>query len=1081
MENSSNEKQSENQDVKKYNYIYFNFKQEKKKKYKIYLSSNYNASDTLELIEEKDLEDTFIEPLIVKVYRFKILPDLLKNKNEQGEFEIELIFEEENEDKHHYTIRFKDLDRDFYEYKLKMEGIDILPLELDEQFGIYSDILKNKYKKNQKTKENEDFISSSLLVLKEEDNKYDLLLYFSIFLNCFSTDFLQNHLLAFDPKKIKGVGDIPERRLKPIKNIINKFTKNPETIHVKDEELRLKTTEYFYSLALYFNLNFQKEKINEMFENEKICEHLYEKLLSYREFFKDLILPKKDVKKLIINAKKYEQILTLLFYIGTDCITFLEVVRDTKDYIYKFQKEEMNKNMDNELYENKIDIEKYIEPKKEDDLSNIFSLMEAFKSFTILVNEDMILIKYSSLIIEKYCKFYDEINVEKLIILKNIVEAIKQIDKKFDCKCNLDEKIHRTGLELVKNGKIKNIEILKFIKADIFYLDKNYVKKMYRPLEILDGIDISIIEDKNKFFKTWNTINFYPMFEPQFEDFLKKISSLITEMKDFGYLFKFYQIDQENPKKEVIKAMQNKFIEMLPTYNNKICFNFTEDAVKLIYLSDKKKVDIKKFLPDIIERKFNVKTVNDIYISLTEKHKDLSKESNKIIVKYFTENKENSNPISLALLIDKCNNIRDDIFSNINKYTLKEEDIFSPNESKNYLFFRELVIRKIIDKIQNIKQKYIIDTMMVVTSLQEKIKKNEIQLNLLYPYFKEGRKMEEILKKKIAIIFLNDEETSNSYFEILKGKVLAIAKIKDELSLICRYFMNFYPNIHSEDVKNITKIILSLDGNSLIYFELNFKKDYDKYIKYLNESKKGLEKKNCLFYDKILIETRKTYSNDDIKCIDETEKQFNELKNLFEKDGIDKIDEKVLSLSTANFIEEGDLILSELEKLMALFKIVKNKDEIENIKNDIILIVKREYIFNALSSIIFFIEQIGAKEGNFTNVIKNAMPTFKEKVKISSLKKKLDFLKNVDIDFLNGKNNYMNILMKLNGKEDIIPFLFNITIQECRNLQEILSESDNNFLSINELLDMEKCVEFFMNFGKLENLKIKNDDEIIKL
>ena len=71
--------------------------------------------------------------------------------------------------------------------------------------------------------------------------------------------------------------------------------------------------------------------------------------------------------------------------------------------------------------------------------------------------------------------------------------------------------------------------------------------------------------------------------------------------------------------------------------------------------------------------------------------------------------------------------------------------------------------------------------------------------------------------------------------------------------------------------------------------------------------------------------------------------------------------------------------------------------------------------------------------------------------------------------------------MKLNGKEEIINFLFNITIQECRNLQEVLLESDNNLISINDLLDMEKCVKYFNILGKLENLKLKNDDEIIKL
>jgi len=223
-------------------------------------------------------------------------------------------------------------------------------------------------------------------------------------------------------------------------------------------------------------------------------------------------------------------------------------------------------------------------------------------------------------------------------------------------------------------------------------------------------------------------------------------------MKDFRYLFKLFQIDQEEPRKEGIKAIQNRFIEILPTYNNKICVNFIEDAVELIFLSDKTKVDIKKFLSDI-EKYINTNTVNDIYINLTEKHKDLSKDCNLIIIKYFTKNIENLEPKSLVYLIDKCY-IGDDVFSKINKYALKEGDIFSQNETNNYNFFRELVNRKIIQKVQNKKQKYIVDAMRVISSILQKIKENEIQFNILYPYFKEGRYTEEMLKKKFQLFVL---------------------------------------------------------------------------------------------------------------------------------------------------------------------------------------------------------------------------------------------------------------------------------------------------------------------------------------
>ena len=663
MENSPNlninKKKEENLGKKEFNYIYFNFKHKKNKHYKISLSSNYNDSDNLELIEEKLLDNNLIEPLVVKVYRFNIVPDLLKKKNENNEFEIDVILEEENGTKYNYTIRFKDIDRDFYEYNLKIERINILPLELVEQFEIYADILRKKYKKSQNTKENGDFILSSLLPLTDEVNKYDLLFYLSIFLQCFSTDYIQNLLLAFDPKKIKEIGLFPEKKLKPIKNIINELVKSPEQIYIKNEESRLETIKLFYTLALYFNLNFQKEKIKEMFENELICQYLYDNLLRYNEFFKDLTLPPNYIIKLIKKAKNYKQILKILFYSGTDFAVLLEVIRDSKDIIQKFQNEEMNKNKDNRFDDYKIDIEKYVVPKKEDDLKLIFSLIEGFKMDITQKNEDLKLIKFSSLIFEKYSEFYNEIDINKLLILKHIVDSIKKIDENFHCECNLEEKIHKTG-------KIKNDQILELIRHDNYLLNTKFNEKICPPQEILDQSDESLIKDKNKFSRDLNINNFNSMLEPKLEDLSVKTSFLIKEMKDFGQILKFYNINQENSNIQVIKILQTRFIELLPTYNKKICPNFIKDVVQLIYLIDKNNIDIKKFLSEIIEKKLNVKTVNDIYINLTEKHKDLSKESKKIIVKYFTEYKENSDPVSLAYLIDKCNNIANDIFSNIN-------------------------------------------------------------------------------------------------------------------------------------------------------------------------------------------------------------------------------------------------------------------------------------------------------------------------------------------------------------------------------------------------------------------------------
>jgi len=210
--------------------------------------------------------------------------------------------------------------------------------------------------------------------------------------------------------------------------------------------------------------------------------------------------------------------------------------------------------------------------------------------------------------------------------------------------------------------------------------------------------------------------------------------------------------------------------------------------------------------------------------------------------------------------------------------------------------------------------------------------------------------------------------------------------------------------------------------------------------------------------------------------------KFNELIKIFEENGIDKIDEKILSLCFKSLIEEKIDISSELKKVIEIFKINNDKNNIINkIKNDLILFSKREYIINATSSILFFIEQAGFHKGDYTFNIKKAMKSLKEEASISSLKNNITLLKKLDLDLINGDNNYLDILIKLNQKKEIIKFLFNFTIQDCHNLKKIFSEKNNNFISSNDLLDLEKCVEFYMALGNIDDLKSKNDYEIIKL
>ena len=171
------------------------------------------------------------------------------------------------------------------------------------------------------------------------------------------------------------------------------------------------------------------------------------------------------------------------------------------------------------------------------------------------------------------------------------------------------------------------------------------------------------------------------------------------------------------------------------------------------------------------------------------------------------------------------------------------------------------------------------------------------------------------------------------------------------------------------------------------------------------------------------------------------------------------------------FSQKRNELSSEIKKIFEIFKISKDKNyDIENIKNDIILISKREYILNAISSIIFFIEKIRAKKGDYTNIITKVKIAFEEKNNISSLKRNEILLNNLDIDFINKENDYADILILLNKKEDEINFLLDTTIEECNNFKKIISEKKNKYITLKDILDLEKCIVFFMSLGELDKL-----------
>ena len=137
----------------------------------------------------------------------------------------------------------------------------------------------------------------------------------------------------------------------------------------------------------------------------------------------------------------------------------------------------------------------------------------------------------------------------------------------------------------------------------IFFISSYSIKQNKYSLEILKGLDISSFNEE--FYLEWKTIDWHSIFNNRYFDFLKKISDLINNLKDFIILFKLYNISKDNNQYDFIpqsiSLMQNKFIELYNNYPNAEEKDFLEVIVKIIYSSDIKNVNVKSFLENNLQ------------------------------------------------------------------------------------------------------------------------------------------------------------------------------------------------------------------------------------------------------------------------------------------------------------------------------------------------------------------------------------------------------------------------------------------------------------------------------------------------
>ena len=123
-DNDENKSIFENKQEQKgnYNFVHFIYTHNKSQKFQIYLSDEYEEAESLQKIYIKEFQKDNSE-YISEVYHFKITPGSLIKEEDQF-FKIEVIINVEDGNIYQYYIKFKEDNKDFYDYDFNPEGKD---------------------------------------------------------------------------------------------------------------------------------------------------------------------------------------------------------------------------------------------------------------------------------------------------------------------------------------------------------------------------------------------------------------------------------------------------------------------------------------------------------------------------------------------------------------------------------------------------------------------------------------------------------------------------------------------------------------------------------------------------------------------------------------------------------------------------------------------------------------------------------------------------------------------------------------------------------------------------------------------
>ena len=215
-----------------------------------------------------------------------------------------------------------------------------------------------------------------------------------------------------------------------------------------------------------------------------------------------------------------------------------------------------------------------------------------------------------------------------------------------------------------------------------------------------------------------------------------------------------------------------------------------------------------------------------------------------------------------------------------------------------------------------------------------------------------------------------------------------------------------------------------------------------------------------------------------------TEKVFKNLKILFEDNWISKLDEEIINECYKSIIEmKKKEIKKELNFIKEYYNLQGIQDnQIDKIAKDLIIYSKREEIFSIVNSCLYFIKGLESDETEFSSNLESIKEDIKNNISIEKIDEYCKYLENKEIVVLNPKNedkDFINILKMLYNINGSLELIISLKEEDCRNLQEIVFDIDNCFITSVEIQAMSQCSNFIRGLNIIKN-DTSDFDAIIK-